>query len=209
MGAGVYRWIAGLYDIVLEPLLASAKRQGVSFHTPPPDGLVLDVGCGTGAQLRLYRAFGCRLAGVDASPAMAAQAARKLGPAASIHLGDGSSLPYEDATVDLVLLSMALHEMPPAMRAAVLTEATRVLTDVGRILVLDYHTGPRTIPWGWAAGGGIFGIEWLAGGEHFANFRQFLSAGGVPPLAARLGLRIETSTAMKGGNLGLFLLRAA
>lgn len=209
MDAASDRWIARLYDIFLEPLLASAKRRGVMLHTPSPRSLVLDVGCGTGAQLQLYRPLGCRLAGIDASPAMAAQAARKLGEAADIRVGDGASLPFDDAAVDLVLLSMTLHALPPAGRAGVLAEAARVLAADGRILVLDYHAGPRSGLSSRATGWGITGIERLAGGEHYSSYRQFMSAGGVPPLAAGLGLHAVKTRALKGGALALYLLRSA
>ena len=180
----------------------------MSLHTPARGALVLDVGCGTGAQLQLYRPLGCRLAGIDASPAMAAEAARKLGGSAVIQVGDGANLPYADATVDLVLMSMMLHALPPATREPVLKEAARVLRDEGRILVLDYHPGPRAGVWSRATGLGIDLIERLAGGDHAASYRQFMSVGGVPPLAARLGLCAVSTTVLKGGSLGLYLLRA-
>jgi len=207
MGANADRWIARLYDPVLEPLLASARRRGLRLHTPAPGALVLDVGCGTGAQLEMYRSLGCRLAGIDASPEMAAVAARKLGGAAVIIVGDGARLPFAGATVDLVLMSMMLHALPPATRAAVLEEAARVAGDRGRMLVLDYHTGRRAGAGSRATGLGIDLIERLAGGEHAASYREFMSSGGLPPLAARLGLRAVSTTVLTGGSLGLFLLR--
>jgi len=208
MAWNLERWAAGLYDVFPEPLLTSAKRRGLSLHTPAPGALVLDVGCGTGAQLQMYQSLGCRLAGIDASPVMAEGAARKLGASAVIQVGDGAHLPYADATVDLVLMSMMLHALPPATRAAVLEEAARVLGDEGRILVLDYHCGPRNGVRSLATGLGIDFIERLAGGEHAASYREFVSAGGLPPLAARVGLRAVSTTVLKGGHLGLYLLRA-
>ncbi|MDO8835214.1 MAG: methyltransferase domain-containing protein [Vicinamibacterales bacterium] len=69
MAAEPYRWMATWYDAVFEPVLSHAKRMGVQLRPPKPGELVLDVGCGTGAPLGLYRGLGCRLAGIDPSPA--------------------------------------------------------------------------------------------------------------------------------------------
>jgi 2-polyprenyl-3-methyl-5-hydroxy-6-metoxy-1,4-benzoquinol methylase len=47
---------------------------------PPREGMqVLDVGCGTGLQLAGYRQAGCRVTGIDASPAMLQVAGRARG----------------------------------------------------------------------------------------------------------------------------------
>ena len=204
---GAYRWIAGWYDLVLEPLLASSKARGRALFTPAAGSLVLDVGCGTGAQLARYRGCGCRLVGVDPSPAMVAQARRSLGPDAEIHQADASALPLDSGSVGLALCSMALHEMGGATREAVLREIRRVLAPDARLLVLDYHLGRRPGWRGRVIWWGIVVAERLAGGDHYRHFRQFMAAGGLQTFAARAGLEIETVQPLKAGNLALYLLR--
>ena len=208
MAGEPYSWMARWYDAVFEPVLGHAKQLGVDLHQPRPGDLVLDVGCGTGAQLALYRRFGCRLAGIDPAPAMVARASRKLGPAARIHLGSATAIPYPDASVDLVLFSMMLHELAQDIRGAVLAEAARVLRSDGRIVVLDYHPGPLTVPRGVLARPLIYAVEWMAGRDHFRHHLEFLAAGGVPAVADSHGLHVEVGRVIKGGNFGLFLLRA-
>jgi SAM-dependent methyltransferase len=66
-----------------------------------PGQLVLDVGCGVGAFLRLVAGRGARPFGLDASEALL-DVARERVPGADLRVGDMEALPYEDDTFDLV-----------------------------------------------------------------------------------------------------------
>ena len=66
-----------------------------------PGRLVLDVGCGVGAFLRLVASRGARAFGLDASEALLEVARRRL-PDADLRVGDMEALPYDDDTFDLV-----------------------------------------------------------------------------------------------------------
>lgn len=207
MASEPYGWMAKWYDTAFEPVLGHARLMGLHMYPPQPGQVVLDVGCGTGTQLALYQGLGCQLAGIDPAPAMVARAREKLGSAARIHFGSATDIPYPDASVHLVLFSMMLHELSRDARAAVLTEATRVLARDGRMLVLDYHPGPISFPRGYAAKPLIVAVEWMAGRDHFRHCREFLGDGGLPAVAHRHGLHVEVARVIKGGNFGLFLLR--
>ena len=63
--------------------------------------LVLDVGCGAGTFLRLAARRGARTSGLDASEALLSIARERV-PDADLRIGDMESLPYRDATFDLV-----------------------------------------------------------------------------------------------------------
>jgi SAM-dependent methyltransferase len=63
--------------------------------------LVLDIGCGVGAFLRLVTARGARAFGLDASTALL-DIARRCVPRADLRIGDMEELPYDDDTFDLV-----------------------------------------------------------------------------------------------------------
>jgi SAM-dependent methyltransferase len=69
-------------------------------HVRPGD-LVLDVGCGVGAFLRLVNDRGARPFGLDASEALIEFARDRL-PNADLRVGDMEALPYESGTFDLV-----------------------------------------------------------------------------------------------------------
>jgi SAM-dependent methyltransferase len=66
-----------------------------------PGQLVLDVGCGVGAFLRLVAARGGRPHGIDAAQALLDVARSRL-PDADLRHGDMEALPYADDTFDLV-----------------------------------------------------------------------------------------------------------
>ena len=66
-----------------------------------PGQLVLDVGCGTGAFLRLVAERGGVPFGIDASEALVELTRRRL-PQADVRVGDMEALPYDDDGFDLV-----------------------------------------------------------------------------------------------------------
>jgi ubiquinone/menaquinone biosynthesis C-methylase UbiE len=206
MPEDAYHRIANIYDVVVEPALRSARLFGIQMWPPSPDQSVLDIGCGTGSQLDLYRRSGCKIAGIDPSPAMVARARLKLGHEARVDLGDASRLPHARHSFDLILMSMMLHELPEEARSAVIAEAKRVLKEDGCILVLEYHPGPLRFPRGWLAKPILMIVERLAGLQHYRNYREFLAAGGMPGLALRNRLAVQAKAIIKGGNFGLFRL---
>jgi SAM-dependent methyltransferase len=63
--------------------------------------LVLDIGCGVGAFLRMVADRGARPFGLDASDALV-DLARKRIPDAELRVGEMEALPYEDDSFDLV-----------------------------------------------------------------------------------------------------------
>lgn len=110
----------------------------------PADGVVADLGCGTGTSTRLLAQKYARagsVVGVDLSPHMV-QVARRLGrgvsgadwvadvesdPRVSFRCADVARLPFEDGSVDVCQLSLVVHELPPAETRRVLRECARVL----------------------------------------------------------------------------------
>ena len=86
-------------------------RPRIDFLTTKRVKKILDVGCGTGADLELYHRAGCHIHGVDLSPAMLEVARRKFSESAEFHLCDAAGMPFEDGYFDLVLSTYTLHEM--------------------------------------------------------------------------------------------------
>ncbi len=74
---------------------------------PIPGERILDLGCGDGVLTAKLAAMGCRVIGVDASPAQA-EATKKLGVDA--HVVDGENLQF-DNEFDAVFSNAALHWM--------------------------------------------------------------------------------------------------
>lgn len=201
-----YRGIARLYDRVFGVVNDRLAMAGLRASSPASGSRVLDVCCGTGAQLALYEHLGCRLSGLDASPAMLDVARQRLGHSAQLVLGDARRMPHAKGIFDLVTCKLALHEMAEADRSAVLSEAGRVVSAQGRILLIDFHGGPYQPIHGWMTRAAAVVVECLAGGEHFQNHGGFLAAGGLIGLAHQSGLRVEQARTLGGGTFAVLCL---
>ncbi len=201
-----YRKHAASYDTFVEPFVAGVRKKSLGLHTPTSGSSVLDVGCGTGTNLIPYQTAGCRVCGIDLSPAMIVQAQKKLDSRADLRVGDASCMPYSNNRFDLIVAMFTLHEMPPQVRPEVIGEMMRVLKPHGRVLLVDYRIGPIRFPLGWLAKRVAYTFEMLAGGEHFRNYRDFMGRNGLPPLFATQPLAIKKQATAGRGNIALYLL---
>lgn len=204
-----YRRVAGIYDRLFEPLNRGLRQLGLRMFPLEQGQKVLDVGCGTGVHLDLYRKSRCELYGIDSSPSMLDVARARLGEEADLRLSDATNMPYESDTFDLVLCMLALHEMDQPERMSVISEMKRVLKADGRILLIDFHAGPALPLKGWITKPIIFLSEVAAGRRHFRNYRNFISIRGLPTLIEENRLTEEQRKVVAGGTLALHLVRAA
>lgn len=204
MTRDAYGRLARWEDLIMEPLNSPLRDIGMRL-VPPHEGMrVLDVGCGTGAQLLRYQRAKCHVYGIDASAAMLARARKRLAPNSDLRHGSAESLPYPDDLFDLVIASLVLHELEAMVRERVMIEMIRVLAPDGRILVTDFHPGPWTVPKGWFYRCLSVIAESVA--RHRDRSRAFIGSGGMPALAARVGLSIERTRVVSGGNMALYVL---
>jgi len=101
----------------------------------------LDLGCGTGRLLAfLHDAWpGLRLAGLDLSPPYLAEARRLIGRTARVKLIEGAAekLPFDDASLDFVVSSFLMHELPDDIRGKALCEMARVVKPGGLVVIVD------------------------------------------------------------------------
>ena len=104
-----------------------------------PELRVADLGCGEGYLTLEVARWARRVIAVDRS-ARVIDRARAVAQRSGVSnvdwkCGEIEQLPLDDASVDMALLSQALHHAEAPARA--LAEACRVLIDGGRVLVLD------------------------------------------------------------------------
>lgn len=141
---------AGLYDALGHRLLLGSLFRQIAAdiaEATPPVARVLEIGCGPGRlSILLARKHGIDVTGVDLDPAMIERAlanAKRTGNgdrrAPSFVVGDVASLPYPDASVDLVVSTLSMHHW--ADPTAGLAEIGRVLRPGGRALVWDLRPG--------------------------------------------------------------------
>jgi ubiquinone/menaquinone biosynthesis C-methylase UbiE len=101
----------------------------------------LDVGCGTGRLLAfLHDAWpGLRLSGLDLSQPYLTEARRLIGRTARVKLIEGAAekLPFEAASLDFVVSSFLIHELPATIRAQALAEMARVVKPDGLVVIVE------------------------------------------------------------------------
>jgi arsenite methyltransferase len=112
---------------------------------------VLDVGCGRGLllteaekYLESGKAIGVDLwqsrdqSGNTIEATLANARAENVAERVEVRTGDMRSLPIEDASIDVVVSSLAIHNLPtPEDRARAIEEISRVLKPGGRMALLD------------------------------------------------------------------------
>lgn len=108
----------------------------IERFSPPPPGVVLDVGGGPGAYAIRLAARGYHAHLIDPVPGLVEEARRRSGtgthPLASCQIGDARDLNWASEAADVILLLGPLYHLPAAReRALALAEAFRVLRPGG------------------------------------------------------------------------------
>lgn len=111
-------------------------RESFFALLPPPGRLTIEVGCGEGRVSRDLKALRHKVVAIDVSPTMV-DYARAADPSIDVVVADAARLPFDDASADLVVAFMSLHDaddMPAAMR-----EIGRVLGAGGILCMAIVH----------------------------------------------------------------------
>ena len=142
----VIRW-AGQYDIFTNIMtfghIGMLRSMTVERAMLMPGESVLDVGCGTGGvTLPARQRVGEKgiAAGIDPAPEMIAfarQKAHRAGLEIDFRVGVIESLPFPDASFDVVTSSLMMHHLPAHLQGRGVAEIFRVLKPGGRIFIAD------------------------------------------------------------------------
>jgi SAM-dependent methyltransferase len=97
---------------------------------------VLEVGCGTGADLLQFAKHGALATGVDLTTNHVELARKRVGELAVVHKADARHLPFEDESFDYVYSHGVLHHCDEPQQ--VVSEMMRVLRPGGRFNVHVY-----------------------------------------------------------------------
>ncbi len=99
---------------------------------------VADVGCGNGKLVRLMTRHGAKVTGLDPTPAQLdkARAADPEGDETYI-LEGAETLPFADASLDMVVFFNSLHHVPVDQQAGALVEAARTVKSGGLIYMAE------------------------------------------------------------------------
>jgi ubiquinone/menaquinone biosynthesis C-methylase UbiE len=192
-----FYWKGFVYSAVIDPMLSSLQR-GVVDRIDL-DNKVIDIACGPGTLALSLAGRAQSVTAIDIEEGLigyAADRAQKKGISnVNFKVLDASDLScFTDSEFDFAVTSMAIHQFEPGLAIKILGEMKRISR---KVIVADYNCpmNPgiyRTL---------AFGIERLAGGDHYRNFRNYMSVGGMEFFTSEAGLTMESSTIRGKGVL--------
>lgn len=177
-----------IYRFFIDPLLYSSHSCVAGLILPNEH--VIDVCCGNGTLgILIAESTSSNVTGVDMDPLVIRKASMRGSKRKDRNLkflvGDATDLSqFSDKEFTTGIISLAIHQFSPEDGLKVLMEMKRISR---RIIVLDY---------GWPMKQNLLWwmtrlIEFIAGGEHYRNFKRFMSKGGQDPILKHAGLRVQ------------------
>jgi SAM-dependent methyltransferase len=158
-----------------------AWARAISYLLPPAE--VADLGCGDGYLTIEAARWAKKVTAIDRSPEMLARgralAKRRKVSNIAWKRGELEKLPLADESIDVAVLSQALHHAIEPRQA--LAEAARVLRPGGRLLVLDLRQHDQA----WVQD--TLGDRWL--GFKDAELKKMLAEAGFTRVQLRVGAR--------------------
>jgi ubiquinone/menaquinone biosynthesis C-methylase UbiE len=137
----IFRWLDGADA---NPLIQQVKRRMLEVCPVDPGDQVLDVGCGLGHEARCFAGQvgpQGRVVGIDANPAMIAEARRRAAGLALpvvFEVGDAHQTGFPDGTFDLCRTERVLRYVDRP--GAVLAEMARLTRPGGSVLAFDFDS---------------------------------------------------------------------
>jgi len=170
------------FQILVDSLLSDVRKFIPIFANMQVGAVVLDLCCGTGKQVLEFGTNGIAATGIDINSnilkiALKNKAKSKL-ENVSFQQADATNLPFRDCYFDCVSISFGLHDKGKTAREKIVSEMKRVVKNNGTLIFVDFQFPlPANI-----SGLVVRGIEFLAGGDHYHNFRDYLKIGGIDSL---------------------------
>ncbi|MBI3264034.1 MAG: methyltransferase domain-containing protein [Acidobacteria bacterium] len=143
---GVYEKLASVYDLIFGPSLHPGRLQAIQRMGLTPGDRILEVGVGTGINMRLYPR-NCSVTGIDLSDSMLEKArdrvARQCLRNVRLFQMDAADLKFRDESFDIVYAPYLISVVPDPVK--VVGEMRRVCRTGGRIIVLNHFRSPNPI----------------------------------------------------------------
>jgi ubiquinone/menaquinone biosynthesis C-methylase UbiE len=189
------------YGTLIDPLFRDIRKFTPEFAGMRAGDKVIDICCGTGAQVLEYGRRGIVATGIDLDPNMlkaALKNKRKENAVnVSFNLADAAALPFPDNSFDYASISLGLHEKNKSLRHKIVFEMKRVVKKTGVIIIIDYQSPQPKNIWAFAARA----VERLVGGEHYREFREYIENDGTGSIIRDCGLQEERRVYLKNGLL--------
>lgn len=187
------------YSNLVDPLLRGIRDFAPAFAGMTVGDKVLDVCCGTGAQVIRYGLYGIEAIGIDNDPKMISLASNNLMKSqlmnVSFQLADATKLPFPDNHFDYSSITFGLHDKDKPIRDRVIGEMKRVVKHNGKFIFTDFAVPLPKNMWGLVART----VEFLVGGEHYRGFRNYINNSGLSVILKEHSIREIQSIHCTGG----------
>ena len=189
------------YSNLVDPMLKDIRTCVTGLCGMKAGDRVLDVCCGTGEQVFRYTEKGASATGVDRDPGMIEVAEKNRQRQGfndgTFHLASATQLPFPDSYFDCASISLGLHEVQRAERYKAVSEMRRVVKKEGVLMFIDFQAPlPKN-----CISYLIMAIEFLAGGDNYRCFTDYLAQGGLAKILKETQLTPQKEALLKFGNL--------
>ena len=180
-------WYDGLfYDKLIAPnqdtLFSEIK------NLIEPNSNVIDIGCGTG-RFSFIAADKCdSILGIDLSQQNIDTTNKSLqkNPKVNItfqHNSIAEVIPSNKEKFDYAVLTYVIHEVDESQRVELLLTIAKI---ANKIIIGDYNSVQNNKFWKFL---NVI-VEFMAGEEHYSNYKNYIKNGGIKSLAEKAGLPI-------------------
>lgn len=193
-------WYDGrTYNYLIDPSTETTRE--IISSLIENDSRVIDIGCGTGS-LALYLSKKCKyIVGVELSKKMVeyANSMKQEKDISNVHFLHGTAENISGLTnerFDYAIYSLSLHEMKSETRAKTLDEIKKITNN---IIIYDYDVKNNT------SFQSILNsiIEFVAGKDHYKNYKSFLKENGVFGLLEKHGYKVQKIIFDKGSYVAV------
>ena len=131
------------YETLVDPVLRDLRKFTPEFSGMRAGDKVIDVCCGTGAQVLEYGHRGIVAIGIDIDLIMLKIATRnrmrQKAANVAFQLADATNLPFPDGYFDYASISLGLHDKEEPIRYQIISEMKRVVKQDGALILIDYQ----------------------------------------------------------------------
>jgi len=184
-------YLKGLvYKILIDPLLSGLRKSVIRQFTGTER--VIDIACGPGSLALEIAEATSSVTGIDLESDLIFYARnralkRKI-KNIQFDVLDASDLSlFKDREFDVAITSMAVHQFEESLAIQILCEMKRISR---KVIIADYNYPMETGP----AQSLAYGIEKMAGGDHYRNFRNYMAKGGLKYFTDAAVLPVKSST---------------
>ncbi|MDF1613248.1 class I SAM-dependent methyltransferase [Stygiobacter electus] len=168
-----------------------------------PDSSVIDVGCGTGRLSFFIADKVSKVAGIDLSQKNIQKANDNLSKNPNKKISfvhtDISSMISKNEKFDYAVMTYVIHEVNEEKRVELLQQLSQV---ANKIIIGDYLV-PKPDGF-WSKLNEV--VEFLAGNEHYTNYKNYVRNGGLKYLAEKADLKIIREIKNKPSTSHLVIL---